>query len=302
MNRLALCVLVGASALLAGTAVAQQAPNFDAVQIKATDLGNRTWMLEGQGGNITVVAGDDGVIMVDTQFGPLYGKIKAAVAQVSDQQIKYVINTHQHGDHVGGNTAFKLGGATVVAHANLRDSMAEGTTNALTGNKTPAATKGALPDRVYTGAGTTVAVRGRRVQVMHQPTAHTRGDSAVWIADANVLATGDIVSWGMRYPNIDVGDSGDIDGIIRAVDGFIRRTNANSRIVPGHGALMTKADLVAYRQLLVDARAAVAKAKASGMTEEQVVAAKPLAGDIQTRAGANDMASVNFTRLIYKSI
>ena len=224
------------------------------------------------------------------------------MAQVSDQQIKYVINTHQHGDHVGGNTAFKLGGATVVAHANLRNSMAEGTTNALTGNKTPAATKGALPDRVYTGAGTSVAVRGRSVQIMHQPMAHTRGDSAVWIADANVLATGDIVSWGMRYPNIDVGDSGDIDGIIRAVDGFVRRTNANSKIVPGHGALMTKADLVAYRQLLVDARAAVAKAKASGMTEEQVVAAKPLAGDIQTRAGANDMASVNFTRLIYKSI
>lgn len=302
MKRLALCVLVSASAVLAGTAAAQQAPNFDAVQIKATDLGNRTWMLEGQGGNITVVAGDDGVVLVDTQFAPLYGKIKAAVAQVSDQPIRYVVNTHLHGDHVGGNTAFKLGGATVVSHVNLRNSMAAGTTNALTGVKTPPATKGALPDRTYAGAGTTVAVRGRRVQVMHMPTSHTRGDSAVWIPDANVLATGDIVSWGARYPNIDVGDGGDIDGMIRSVDAYIRRTNANSKIVPGHGALMTRADLVAYRQLLADARAAVLKAKQAGMTEEQAVAAKPLAGDIQGRAGATDQMSVNFVRLIYKSV
>ena len=309
MNRTALCVLVSASALVAGAALAQQAaapapaaPNFAAVQIKPTELGPRTWMLEGQGGNIAVIAGNDGVILVDTQFAPLHDKIKAAVAQLSGQPIRYVVNTHLHGDHTGGNSAFWLGGATIVAHTNLRQSLAAGTTNALTGNKTPPAPKSALPTRTYSGAGTTLAVGGRRVQLMHMPLAHTKGDTAVWVADANVLVTGDIVSWGARYPNIDVGDGGDIDGMIRAVDAYLRRANAQTKIVPGHGALMTRADLANYRQLLVDAREAVRKAKASGMTEDQVVEAKPLASDVQARAGANDQGSVNFVRLIYRSV
>ncbi len=147
----------------------------------------------------------------------------------------------------------------------------------------------------------TLSVPGRRVQLVHMPLAHTRGDSAVWITDANVLATGDIVSTGARWPNSKAADGGDIDGIITAVDAFIRRANAQTKIVPGHGALMTKADLVAYRTLMADVREAVRKAKASGMTEDQVVAAKPLA-QLQTRSGANDAASVNFVRLIYRSI
>ena len=307
MKHIAFCVSVGACVLLAGPALAQQpagqppAPNFDAVQIKATDLGGRTWMLEGQGGNMTVIAGDDAVILVDTEFAPLHSKIAMAVGQLSDKPIRYVVNTHLHGDHTGGNSAFWLGGATIVAHQNLRRSLAEGTTNALTGNKTPPAPRSALPTRTYAGASMTLPLKGRRVTLLHLPNAHTQGDTAVWIPDANVLATGDIVSWGNRYPNIDVGDKGDIDGIIRAVDGFIARSNDRTKIVPGHGALMTKKDLVAYRQLLADAREAVAKAKASGMTEDQVVAAKPLAA-VQTRAGANDQASVNFVRLIYRSV
>jgi glyoxylase-like metal-dependent hydrolase (beta-lactamase superfamily II) len=301
MYRKALLGLAASAALTAAGAYAQQAPNFAAVQIKATDLGHKTWMLEGQGGNMVVIAGDDAVILVDTEFAPLHDKIKAAIAQLSDKPVKYVVNTHLHGDHTGGNQPFWLEGATLVATKELAASMTTGTTNALTGAKTAPAPKAAIPSQTYSGA-TTLSVKGRRVALTHMPTSHTKGDTSVWVADANVLSTGDIVSTGARYPNIDVGDGGDIDGIIKSTDAFIARSNATTKIVPGHGALMTRADLVTYRKLLTDARAAVAKLKAAGMTEEQAAAAKPLAGDIQTRAGASDAASVNFVKLIYKSI
>lgn len=194
MNRNILCMLVSASAVLAGAASAQQAapapaaPNFAAVEIKATDLGHRTWMLEGQGGNMTVVAGDDGVILVDTEFAPLHDKIKAAVARLSDKPIKYVVNTHLHGDHTGGNQAFRREGAVLVGQAELARGMAAGTINALTGAKTPPAPRAAIPTRTYDKA-MTLSVRGRRVELVHMPHSHAKGDTAVWIPDANVLAT-----------------------------------------------------------------------------------------------------------------
>ena len=182
MNRLNLAVLAAVSALAAGGAVsragAQTPPGAEAVQIKATDLGRRTWMLEGQGGNITVIAGDDGVIIVDTQFAPLHDKIKAAVAKLSPQPIRYVVDTHYHGDHTGGNQGFWLDGATVVGQANLAKTMARDSTNAVTGAVTPAAPRGARPGRTY-GARTTLSVRGRSAELVHMPKAHTGGDTAV---------------------------------------------------------------------------------------------------------------------------
>ncbi len=289
------------AALLAAPIALAQPPAAVNVVITPQNLGNRTWMLVGQGGNITVIAGDDGIIMVDSQFGPMHGAIKTAIGKVSDKPVRYVVNTHLHGDHTGGNSAFWLDGATIVGTENLRKSMAEGTANALTNAKTPPALQSALPTRTYRGQ-TTLSVKGRTVRLVAMPTAHTRGDTAVWVPDADVLATGDIVSIGNRYPNIDVGDGGDIDGMVRAVEAYIARATDKTKVVPGHGPLMSKKDLQTYLKLLVDARAAVAKAKASGMTEDQVVAAKPLAGDIQGRAGANDQASVNFVRLIYRSV
>lgn len=310
MNKLSAIYASATLALLAGGAIAQSptpapapapAQNFDAVQIKATDLGNRVWMLEGQGGNMTLIAGDDANILVDTQFAPLFPKIKTAIAGLNDKPVRYVINTHLHGDHVGGNTQWYLNGATVVATANLKASMASGTTNALTGATSRPAPAAAQPARTYTGA-TTLSVRGASVQLTAMPNAHTGGDTAVFVPRANVLATGDIVSIGNRYPNIDVGNGGDIDGLIAAVDAFIRRSNASTKIVPGHGPLMTRADLQTYRTLLADARSAVAALKRQGMTEEQAVDAKPLAASVQGRAGANDAASVTLVRLIYRSV
>jgi glyoxylase-like metal-dependent hydrolase (beta-lactamase superfamily II) len=303
MTRLALALAVGAGALLtAGGALAQQAaPNFAATEITTTDLGHRTWMLQGQGGNITVIAGDDAVIMVDTEFAPLHDKIKAAVGKLSDKPIRYVVDTHLHGDHTGGNQAFWLDGAVIVGQAKLKSSMAEGTTNALSGAKTPPAPAAALPAKTY-DERLTLSVKGRSAELVHMPNAHTQGDTAVWVKDADVLATGDIVSVGSRYPNVDVGDKGDIDGIVSAVDAYLKRADGKTKIVPGHGPLMTRAELISYRQLLVDARDAVARLKADGKSEDQAVAAKPLAASVQGRAGATEAQSAIFVRLIYRSV
>lgn len=286
--------------LMATAACAQQGGDYAAVQIKSTDLGHKTWMLQGAGGNITVIEGDEAVIIVDTEFAPLHDKIKAAVTDLTHKPIRYVVDTHLHGDHTGGNQAFWLDGATLVGQELLRRSMAEGTTNALSGAKTPPAPAAALPGVTY-AEHMTLKIKGRRVELTHMPAAHTRGDTAVWIKDADVLAAGDIVSTGGRYPNLDVGDGGGINGMIKSVDGYLKQVDAKTKIVPGHGAVMNREGLKTYRQVLVDARDAVKALKAKGLSEDQAAAAMPLAA-VQAKVGATDQASVNFTRLIYKSL
>ena len=144
-------------------------------------------------------------------------------------------------------------------------------------------------------------VGGRSAQVMHEPNAHTDGDSAIYFADANVLATGDIVSTGNRYPNIDVAVGGSIKGIIAAVDRYLKLANADTKIVPGHGVLMNKADLAAYRELMVTSRDRIAKLIAAGKSEDDAVAAKVL-DDVEKKTGANEQATANFVRLIYRSL
>src|SRR6476619_7899080 len=187
MNRIALALLAGSALLFAGAAGAQQSPappaapfiDWDKVQIKTTDLGNNTYMLEGQGGNITIAVGTDGIIMVDGQFAPLSAKIKAAIAAISPLPVRYLINTHFHGDHTGGNANFAKDGATVVAQDNIRVRLAAGTTNGITGAKTPPAASGALPKQTYIGGSMTLEVGGRRAELTHVTNAHTDGDT--WI-------------------------------------------------------------------------------------------------------------------------
>jgi cyclase len=280
--------------MLAGAAAAQQdAP------VTATDLGRNTWMLEGAGGNVTVAAGTDGVIMVDGQFAPMHPKLKAAVAAVAGQPIRYLVNTHFHGDHTGGNASFAADGVTVVSHANVARRLAAGTTNGLTGNKTPPVPKQAVPTKTYADR-TTLSVKGRTARLGHPRNAHTDGDTYVYFADANVLATGDIVSLG-RYPNIDFANGGTIAGMIAAVDGYIRLANERTKVVPGHGPLVGRAELVEYRALLAAARDRVAKLQAEGKSEKEAVDARPLA-DLDAKVKANPQASANFVRVIYNSL
>src|SRR5437764_8659676 len=275
---------IAVTLLLAGGAFAQQPPpappaapppvDFSKVEIKTTDLGDNVYMLEGQGGNITVAVAKDGIIMVDGEFAPLHDKIKAAIAGISNLPIKYLINTHFHGDHTGGNAPFAKDGVVVVAEVNVKNRLAAGTTNGLTGAKTPPAPADALPAKTYTGAFK-LRLDGRVADLKHIANAHTDGDTYVWFKTANVLSTGDTFTNG-RYPNIDFANGGNIKGMIAATDAYLKLTNAKSRIVPGHGPVADKKALTEYRAMLVTARDRMAGLGKERKSEDDVVAAKPV--------------------------
>jgi cyclase len=291
--------------LLSPQAYAQQpqplapAPDFDKVVIKTTDLGNKTYMLEGEGGNITVAVANDGVIMVDSQFAPLHDKIKAAITTLTNLPIRYLLITHFHRDHTGGNEAFGKDGATIVAHESVKAHLASGTRNGLTGNVVPPAPPIALAKETFKGT-MTVRLQGRAAELRHLADVHTDGDSIIYFADANVLATGDIVVFG-RYPNIDFAYGGSIDGMIRGVDEVIAFAKDDTRIVPGHGPLGTKAMIRDYRQMLVDVRERISKLKAGGRSEDEVVAAKPNA-DYDAKFRLDERSIGNFIRVVYRSL
>ena len=280
-------------------AVSPPPPDFSKVEIKTADLGDFCYMLEGQGGNITVAVAKDGIIMVDGQFAPLHDKIKAAIAVISNLPIKYLINTHYHGDHPGGNESFAKDGATIVAQINVKNRLAAGTTNGLTGAKTPPAPQGALPSDTYTNFSK-IRLRGRVANLRHIENAHTDGDTYVWFKTANVLSTGDTFTNG-RYPNIDFANGGNIKGMIAATDAYLKLANAKTRIVPGHGPLADRAVLAEYRNMLITARDRMAKLVKEGKSESDVVAAKPFA-DLDAKWAPTELASTNFIRVVYHSL
>jgi cyclase len=305
MIRTAIAV-AAATVWLAGNVFAQQpqpaapAPvDFSKVEIKTTDLGDKLYMLEGQGGNITVAVAKDGIIMVDGEYAALHDKIKAAIATVSNLPIKYLINTHFHGDHTGGNEPFARDGAIVVAEVNVKKRLATGTTNGLTGEKTPAAPQDALPAKTYTG-NFKLRLQGRVADLKHAPNAHTDGDTYVWFKTANVLSTGDTFTNG-RYPNIDFANGGNIKGMIAATGAYLKLANDKSRIVPGHGPIADKAALTQYRTMLVTAHDRMEKLVKESKSEDQVVAAKPFA-DLDAKWAPTELASTNFIRVVYHSL
>jgi cyclase len=295
----AMMALSGSALAQTPPAAAPPPPDFSKVEIKTSDLGDNCYMLEGQGGNITVAVANEWIIMVDGQFAPLHDKIKAAVAVISPLPIKYLINTHYHGDHTGGNESFAKDGAIIVAQINVKNRLAAGTTNGLTGAKTPPAPQGALPSDTYTNFSK-IRLRGRVADLKHIENAHTDGDTYVWFKTANLLSTGDTFTNG-RYPNIDFANGGNIRGMIAATEIYLKLTNAKTRIVPGHGPLADRAALVEYHKMLITARDRMAKLVKEGKSEADVVAAKPFA-DLDAKWAPTELASTNFIRVVYHSL
>jgi cyclase len=310
MTKITLAVLAATALMFSGTAGAQQqsapaAPppplvDWDKVQIKTTDLGNKTYMLQGQGGNITVAVGSDGIIMVDGQFAPLSERIKAAIKEISPLPIKYLVNTHYHGDHTGGNENFAKDSITIVAHDNIRVRLAAGTISGLTGAKIPPRPAEALPTKTYFGGSFTLEVGGRKAQLTHIANAHTDGDTWIYFADANVLATGDTFNSLKRYQLIDFANGGDVRGMIRAIDTYLKASDDNTKIVPGHGPLASKADLATFRAMLVTSHDRILKLYNEGKTEDEVVALAPLA-DLDATWANNPGHAVGHTRNVYNS-
>lgn len=262
--------------LLAALAAAPLAAQDPAdVVITRTALGNGLYMLQGQGGNIGLSVGDDGVVLVDDQFAPLTPRIEASIREVSSAPIRFVLNTHWHFDHTGGNENLGRGGALIVAHHNVRTRMAAGGLMEAFKRQVEAAPDAALPVVTF-GEDLQLHVNGLSLQAYHVSPAHTDGDAFVWWPDADVLHAGDIYFNGF-YPVIDWGSGGHIDGMIAAVDRILALIGPKTTVIPGHGALSNKAELQAYRDMLASVAASINALVAEGKSLEEVRTAKPTA-------------------------
>ena len=247
--------------------------NFDDVVITAQEVAPGIAVLFGAGGNIGVLHGEDGTVIIDDQFAPLTAKIEAVVADLGAPPVKYVINTHWHFDHTGGNENFGKKGALIFAHHNVRTRLASGGSAA--GNSTPPAPKEALPVVTY-DQGVTMHFNGQRTDLMFTGGGHTDGDSVIIWPEANVIHTGDLYFNIPGFPFVDVNSGGSVVNLMNTLDAVIRRIDDETVVIPGHGAISNKAELVAYRQMIGDAVEAVKAQMGEGVTREAVIAAAPL--------------------------
>lgn len=250
----------------------QTAPDFSKVEIKTTKLGNNFYTLEGQGGTIGVLAGPDGVLMVDDQFAPLSAKISAAIKQISDQPIRFLVNTHVHPDHTGGNENFGKMGAIIFAREELRDRLMHPnpSANGTPGVPAPAA---ALPLVTYEGT-VKLHINGEVVELIPIPRAHTDGDTMIYFPGMDIIMTGDFYR-SIQYPNIDRGNGGTLNGLLDGLGVVIGLAGPNTKIVPGHGPVVGRPEVIANRDMVLAVRDRVAQLIAQGKTQDEVLAANP---------------------------
>jgi glyoxylase-like metal-dependent hydrolase (beta-lactamase superfamily II) len=263
--RSGLCMLA-LTALLALPAAAQQ-QDFSKVEIKATKVAGNVYMLQGAGGNIGVSVGSDGLLIVDDQFAPLADKIHAALKGLSDGKLKFVLNTHWHGDHTGGNLAFGAE-APIIAHENVRKRLS--TDQKVLGNVVPASPPGALPVITF-GDKVSVHFNGEEIKVIHFPAGHTDGDSVIFFTGSNVVHMGDDF-FTARFPFVDLGSGGSVQGLTENVGKILAQLPADVKVIPGHGPLSNKEDLEKFHHMLVETTSIVEKKMKAGKTMEVIQA------------------------------
>jgi glyoxylase-like metal-dependent hydrolase (beta-lactamase superfamily II) len=287
-------------ALLASTSVfAQAAPDFSKVEIKTTQLAPDFWTLEGQGGTISVLAGADGILLVDSQFAPLTDKLVAAIRKVSDKPIRFLVDTHVHPDHVGGNANFAKLGATIFARDQLRYRL-EHPNPAADGTPGKPAPEQALPVVTY-NASLSIHIDGEDVRLLPVVAAHTDGDTVVSFPGHDILAVGDIFrSYG--YPYVDLASGGTLAGILEGLSEILDRAGPATKIIPGHGPIVDRTAVLAQRDLILAVRGKVQKLVEQGKTLDEVVAAHPTA-DIDARIpGATPALADRFVTWVYKEV
>jgi glyoxylase-like metal-dependent hydrolase (beta-lactamase superfamily II) len=295
-------LLLAAAATLLSLPVVAQETDFSAATIQTQRLTPNLFMLMlvGAGaGNIALSTGADGSVLVDTQFAPLNAKILAAVRAAGGSDVKYVINTHWHGDHSGGNEPLGTAGALIIAHDNVLARMSTEQFMAAFNQRVPPSPAAALPVVTFP-ARTTFHLNGDVVQIVHVENAHTDGDSIVHFTNANVIHTGDTYMKDV-YPFIDVSSGGSISGFIESADAVLSRSDASTKIIPGHGDLANRADLQRFHDMLVTVRGKIQALIDQGMTEDQVVAAGPTT-EFDAAWGRGFMTPENFTRFSYQSL
>ena len=296
--RVAIVVVAGLVSLHAqAPAPAVQAPAA-AVDIKTNKVTNNFYTLDGQGGTIGVLTGPDGVFMVDSQFAPLTDKIVAAIKQISDGRIRFLVNTHVHGDHTGGNENLGKMGVTILARENLRMRLLKPNpaANGAPGVPAPAA---ALPTLTY-DAPLVMHMDGEDIRIIPVPAAHTDGDSMVYFPSANVLMTGDFYR-SIQYPNIDRANGGSLKGMLDGLNAVIALANPATKIVPGHGPTVDKTAVIAHRDMILAIRDKVAALITQGKTQDEVLAAKP-AADFDAKVQQVAMTGDRFVGQLYAEL
>ncbi|MGZ3577832.1 MAG: MBL fold metallo-hydrolase [Syntrophales bacterium] len=273
--------------------------DFTNVQIQTEKVADNVYMLVGAGGNIGISAGKDCVFMIDTSYAPLADRLKAAIATVSDKPIQYVVNTHWHQDHVGGNEYFAKAGATVVAHDNVRKRVSTEQVVKILNKTVPPLPEPALPVITFSRS-VTFYLNGNEIYILNIARAHTDGDAIVHFRKSNVIHMGDIYFNGM-YPFIDLSAGGSMNGMIRAVKNILLLCDRDTKVIPGHGHLSNKAELEEYLKMLVAVRDRVSHEIKAGKPLDAIIASQPTR-DFDPVWGKGFMKPEQFVTIVYESL
>ncbi len=298
MSRMPILASLMTALAVTAPAWSQQAVDYGKVEIKTTRIAANLHTLEGAGGTISVLTGPDGVLMVDGQFAPLTEKLLAAIRKLSDQPVRFLVNTHVHGDHTGGNENFARAGALIFSRDQLRARLANPAPGPTGAAGTPAPAK-ALPVVTYDGP-VTIHVNGEDVQLIPIRAAHTDGDTLIRFPAADVLAVGDYFR-SVGYPRADLNNGGTLDGLLKGLGETIGLAGPNTRIIPGHGPIVDRNAIIAQRDLLLAMREKMRPLVAQGQSVEQVLAAK-LTADSEATVPQGRETAEQFVRWLHAEV